>query len=80
MTDKKRYGNYFLDLEKISVLDGEVRKIVMSLYHDYLSSVDNGRIEMATSYYHTLNRAGYLKNALGEDRKEKINTVINEGV
>jgi hypothetical protein len=80
MTDKKKYGNYFLDLEKISVLDAEVRKIVLNLYHDYLNSVDHGRIEMATSYYHTLNRAGYLKNALEEDRREKINTVLHEAI
>lgn len=69
-----KFDNYYLDLEPLSKLSEKEQETIHTYYREMLFSFHDGRKEMATSYFNTLLKAGYLKCV----RDEKINDILND--
>ena len=75
---KEDFGKYYLDLDVVNnITDKEERDMIHSYYRDMITWADDGRITTATSFFHTLEKAGYIKNRETEDRQEKLGELIN---
>lgn len=67
---------YYLDWKKVNKLKEKERDEVRSLYRDLLCYMSDDKIGPVKSIYHTLSKAGLLKDADIENRDEKINKII----
>lgn len=69
------FGNYFLDLEKVSEIDSKhERETIHNYYREMMFSFQEGRQEMATSIMLTLLNGGYLI----DNRDDKINKILDD--
>lgn len=76
--NKEDFGKYYLDLDVVNKIeDKEERDMIHSYYRDMITWADDGRTTTATSFFHTLDKAGYIKNRETEDRQEKLGELIN---
>jgi superfamily II helicase len=66
--------NYYLDLQKVSKLSKRVQDRIDRYYQDMLHCNNDGRTDMAMSFFNTLSQAGYLR----ELRSEKISKILDE--
>ena len=64
-----------LDLLKLKELDNSEKDIIHSYYRDMLCLNDEGRYDIASSYFNTLDIGGYIKNRTQEDREKKIDLI-----
>lgn len=69
--------DYYLDLDKVSALKTqEEKQDIHNYYRDMMYAVYEKRLEQAKSIMNTLIKGGYLKNVIGEEREEKIETIL----
>jgi hypothetical protein len=69
--------DYYLDLEKVSLLKTEdERQNIHNYYRDMMYAVAEKRPDQAKCIMNTLFKAGYLKNVTQEERAEKIETIL----
>jgi hypothetical protein len=66
------FKNCFLDM-KMLPHDSEDKNRVCNWYNDMLQASSNGSLTHATSLYHTLTSAGYLKCYKEVDKSSMIN-------
>jgi len=71
------YGDWYLDLNAISSLSKDEKDNINSYYIQMLESHNDSRFHVASSLFHTLQKAGYIKNATTENRDEKLGELIN---
>ena len=71
------YGDYYLDLSAIKDLSKDEQDNIHSYYREMLHSEIDNRKSMAQSFFNTLQKAGYIKNATQESREEKLGELIN---
>jgi hypothetical protein len=74
----KDYGNWYLDLEKVSSFEIDYRREIISMYRDYLHFSDDGRTNLARGLFNTLSKGGLLVNVVDTERIEKIKFLSNE--
>lgn len=68
-----KIDQYYLDLQKVELLDPNRADIIHGYYKDMLFAFHDQRCEMAQSIAVTLIQAGYLLDF----RDEKLNSLIN---
>lgn len=69
------FGNYFLDLEKVSDIESKhERETIHNYYREMMFAFQEGREEMGKSIMNTLINAGYLI----DNRDDKINKILDE--
>ena len=71
------YGDWYLDLSAIKNLTKDEQDNIHSYYREMLHSEIDNRKSMAQSFFNTLQKAGYIKNATQESREEKLGELIN---
>ena len=71
------YGDWYLDLSTIKDLSKDEQDNIHGYYREMLHSEIDNRKPMAQSFFNTLQKAGYIKNATQESREEKIGELIN---
>lgn len=71
------YSDWYLDLKKIKNLSKDEQDNIHSYYQAMLEAESNNRPTMSSSFFHTLQKAGYIKNVTQENREEKIGELIN---
>jgi hypothetical protein len=71
------YGDWYLDLSTIKDLTKDEQHNIHSYYREMLHSEIDNRKSMAQSFFNTLQKAGYIKNATQESREEKLGELIN---
>jgi hypothetical protein len=71
------YGDYYLDLSAMKELSKDEQDNIHSYYREMLHSEIDNRKSMAQSFFNTLQKAGYIKNATQENREEKLGELIN---
>jgi len=71
------YGDYYLDLSAIKDLSQSEQDNTHYYYREMLHCELDNRKSMAQSFFNTLQKAGYIKNATQESREEKIGELIN---
>lgn len=64
---------YYLNLEKVNLLQKEDKEQIHRYYQDMMSYYQDGRTSMAQSLFHTLFNHNYLVDV----REEKINKVLS---
>jgi hypothetical protein len=64
---------YYLDLEKLKSLNKEDANKIHDYYRDMIYTYEDGRKNIATSLFNTLNNNGYLKNI----RDEKLGLILD---
>ena len=67
-----KIGNYYLDINKVQLLEKEERNRVHEMYRDMLYSYQDQRDMIGDSYFNTLYRSGYLVDI----RDEKIEEIL----
>ena len=65
---------YYLDLEKLKFLEKEEAIRIHEYYRDMIYTYEDGRKNIAISFFNTLNNNGFLVNI----RDEKLGLVLNE--
>jgi len=65
--------NYYLNLEKINILQKEDKEQIHKYYQDMMHHYQDGRVDMANSIFNTLHKHEYLLDI----REEKINQVLS---
>jgi len=69
------FGNYFLDLEKVSNIESKhERETIHNYYREMMFSFQEGREEMGKSIMNTLINSGYLI----DNRDDKINKILDD--
>jgi len=71
------YGDWYLDLSTIKDLTKDEQDNIHSYYREMLHSEIDNKKSMAQSFFNTLQKAGYIKNATQESREEKLGELIN---
>jgi hypothetical protein len=71
------YSEWYLDLKSIADLPKEEKENINSYYREMLNCEFDNRKNMASSFFHTLQKAGYIKNASQEDRSEKLELILD---
>jgi len=71
------YGDYYLDLSAMKDLSKDEQDNIHVYYREMLHSELDNRKSMAQSFFNTLLKAGYIKNATQENREEKLGELIN---
>jgi hypothetical protein len=71
------YGDWYLDLSTIKDLTKDEQDNIHSYYRDMLNYEFEKRNTISQSYFHTLQKSGYIKNATQENRDEKLGKLIN---
>jgi len=64
--------NYYLDINKIRLLDKEEKNRIHEMYRDMLYSYQDNRPMIGDSFFNTLYRGGYLVDI----RDEKIEEIL----
>lgn len=72
---KKDYSNYYLDISSLKDLDSSEKDTIHSYYRDMLCLGYEGRHDIASSYFNTLDVAGHIKNRTQEEREKKIDLI-----
>jgi hypothetical protein len=70
-------SDYYLDIKELSKLSDFEKESIHSYYRDMLMYSHEKRYVIASSYFNTLQKAGYVKNATQESREEKLGELIN---
>ncbi len=65
---------YYLDLEKLKFLEKEEASRIHEYYRDMIYTYEDGRKNIAISFFNTLNNNGFLVNI----RDGKLGLVLNE--
>jgi len=71
------YGDWYLDLSTIKDLSKDEQNNIHSYYREMLNYEFEKRNTISQSFFNTLQKAGYIKNATQENREEKIGELIN---
>ena len=71
------YGDWYLDLSAMVELTKDEQDNIHSYYREMLHSSMDNRNDMAQSFFYTLQKSGYIKNATQENREEKLDELIN---
>jgi len=69
--------DYYLNLEKLNTLSEYNSKVIMDMYKDMLNFQDMGNMTSATSFFNTLEMYGFIKNRTTEERKQKLEGLID---
>ena len=69
-------GNYYLDLQKLNLLEKEDKNRIYELYRDMCYSFEEGRYKIAMCFFYTLLNSNYLIDI----REQKIDTILDEGI
>lgn len=64
---------YYLNFEAIKLLDKEDKIRIHEYYRDMVYANSDGRKEVTTSLFNTLNQNGFLLNI----REEKLNSILD---
>ena len=68
-------GDYYLVLSKLSELSESEKEQVHSYYRDMLHYCQEDNYHIASSFFNTLDMAGYIKNRTQEERAEKLDFI-----
>ena len=72
-------SKYYLDFNAVNKLESAAeRDMIHSYYRDMVCMAEEGRDSIATSFFQTLERGGFIKNRETEDRQEKLGELIND--
>lgn len=71
------YGEWYLDLSALKDLTKDEQDNIHSYYREIFHAFSENRFDMAESFFHTLQKAGYIKNFTQENREEKLGELIN---
>jgi len=66
---------YYLDIDLIHSLDKEKSDRIYDLYNSLVSYLREKELDIAQTYFNTLNKSGYLKNKIEVERSEKIDLI-----
>jgi hypothetical protein len=69
-----KIDNYYLDIKKVFELEKEERNRIFELYRDMTFSYDEGRHNVASSFFNTLFHSGFLIDL----RDEKIDSILDD--
>jgi len=67
--------DYYLDIDLIHSLDKEKSDRIYDLYNSLVSYLREKELDIAQTYFNTLNKSGYLKNKIEVERSEKIDLI-----
>jgi hypothetical protein len=67
--------DYYLDIDLIHSLDKEKSDRIYDLYNALVSYLREKELDIAQTYFNTLNKSGYLKNKIEVERSEKIDLI-----
>ena len=75
ITMPQNIGEYYLVLSKLKDLSDHERDQIHNYYRDMLHYCQEKHYEIASSFFNTLDMAGYIKNRKQEERDEKLDFI-----